>query len=89
MMSLFSITAAPLISVRLYKLTDKSVQTVYNHTDYARSYHENNSIHEEYPVGFIYYLSYCNKKDARLICVIKHRLLASYKINKYKLNPDS
>ena len=57
MMSLFSITAAPLISVRLYKLTDKSVQTVYNHTDYARSYHENNSIHEEYPVGFIYYLS--------------------------------
>ena len=57
MMRLFSITAAPLISVRLYKLTDKSVQTVYNHTDYARSYHENNSIHEEYPVGFIYYLS--------------------------------
>ena len=30
-----------------------------------------------------------NKKDARLICVVKHRLLASYKINKYKLNPDS
>ena len=66
MMSLFSITAAPLISVRLYKLTDKSVQTVYNHTDYARSYHENNSIHEEYPVGFIYYLSYCNKKRCQV-----------------------
>lgn len=47
---------------------------MYNHTDYARSYHENNSIHEEYPVGFIYYLSYCNKKDARLICVIKTQI---------------
>ena len=54
----FSIVAAPLISVWLYKLAIKTAQTVYNHTDYARSYHENNSIHEESPAGSIYYLSF-------------------------------
>lgn len=40
----FSVVAAPLISVLLYKLAIKTAQTVYNHTGYARNYNANCSI---------------------------------------------
>ena len=40
----FSVVAAPLISVWLYKLAIKTAQTVYNHTGYARNYNANCSI---------------------------------------------
>ena len=41
-------TAAPLISVKEYKLTDKSVQTMYSFTGYARSHHKNHTMFYQY-----------------------------------------
>ena len=54
----FSVVAAPLISVWLYKLAIKTAQTVYNQQSYARNYDENDSIIVEQLFGAVYILKF-------------------------------